>query len=155
MEKYVAIKEIGSGTFGCVWKAVNKQSEEVVAVKVLKNKYISLEECLNLTEVKCLRKIKHPNIVKLKELAIENNTLHFVFEYMECNLYELIQGRKQQLFSEVEVRKLCFQVFQGLNYMHQQGYFHRDLKPENLLVSQDTIKIADLGCARKINSPPP
>ncbi|KAJ0021051.1 hypothetical protein Pint_31013 [Pistacia integerrima] len=154
MERYNFIKEIGSGAFGSVWKAVNKQSGEVVAIKALKKSFQSWEECKNLREVKSLRKLNHPNIVKLKELVKENDVLYFVFEFMDCNLYELMKDRKN-LFSEAEVRRLCFQVFQGLNYLHQNGYFHRDLKPENLLVLKEVIKIADFGLVREIDSCPP
>lgn len=154
MERYKLIKEVGDGTFGSVWRAINKQSGEVVAIKKMKKKYYSWEECVNLREVKSLRKMNHPNIVKLKEVIRENDVLYFVFEYMECNLYQLMKDR-EKLFSETEVRNWCFQVFQGLAYMHQRGYFHRDLKPENLLVSKDVIKIADFGLAREISSRPP
>uniref|UniRef100_A0A5B6ZGX0 cyclin-dependent kinase n=1 Tax=Davidia involucrata TaxID=16924 RepID=A0A5B6ZGX0_DAVIN len=154
MERYKIIKEVGDGTFGSVWRAINKQTGEVVAIKKMKRKYYSWEECINLREVKSLRKMNHPNIVKLKEVIRENDILYFVFEYMECNLYQLMKDRGK-LFSEAEVRNWCFQVFQGLAYMHQRGYFHRDLKPENLLVSKDILKIADFGLAREISSQPP
>ncbi|KDP35422.1 hypothetical protein JCGZ_10805 [Jatropha curcas] len=154
MERYKLIKEVGDGTFGSVWRAINKQSGEVVAIKKMKKKYYSWEECVNLREVKSLRKMNHPNIVKLKEVIRENDILYFVFEYMEFNLYQLIKDR-EKLFTEADVRNWCFQVFQGLAYMHQRGYFHRDLKPENLLVTKDLIKIADFGLAREINSQPP
>ncbi|KAG8382067.1 hypothetical protein BUALT_Bualt05G0038000 [Buddleja alternifolia] len=154
MERYTVIKEVGNGTFGNVWRALSKQSGEVVAIKRMKKKYYSWEECINLREVKSLRKMSHPNIVKLKEVIRENDILYFVFEYMECNLYQLMKDR-QIPFLEAEVRNWCFQVFQGLAYTHQRGYFHRDLKPENLLVSKDVIKIADFGLAREINSQPP
>ncbi|CAK7355997.1 unnamed protein product [Dovyalis caffra] len=166
MERYKLIKEVGDGTFGSVWRAINKQSGEVVsallllisaklvAIKKMKKKYYSWEECVNLREVKSLRKMNHPNIVKLKEVIRENDILYFVFEYMECNLYQLIKDR-EKLFAEADVRNWCFQVFQGLAYMHQRGYFHRDLKPENLLVSKALIKIADFGLAREVNSQPP
>ncbi|CAK9179399.1 unnamed protein product [Ilex paraguariensis] len=154
MERYKIIKEVGNGTFGTVWRALNKQNGEVVAIKKMKKKYYSWEECINLREVKSLRKMNHPNIVKLKEVIRENDILYFVFEYMECNLYQLMKDRAK-LFSESEVRNWCFQVFQGLAYMHQRGYFHRDLKPENLLVSKHIIKIADFGLAREISSRPP
>ncbi|WOH11581.1 hypothetical protein DCAR_0831071 [Daucus carota subsp. sativus] len=154
MERYKIIKEVGNGTFGSVWRALHKQTGEVVAIKIMKRKYYSWEECINLREVKSLRKMKHSNIVKLKEVIRENDILYFVFEYMECNLYQLMKDRSK-LFSESEVRNWCFQVFQGLEYMQQRGYFHRDLKPENLLVSKQTIKIADFGLAREINSSPP
>ncbi|GER30310.1 protein kinase superfamily protein [Striga asiatica] len=154
MERFTIIKEVGNGTFGSVWRALSKQSGEVVAIKKMKKKYYSWEECINLREVKSLRKMNHPNVVKLKEVIRENDVLCFVFEYMECNLYQLMKDRKKP-FSEVDVRNWCFQVFQGLAYIHQRGYFHRDLKPENLLVTKDTIKIADFGLAREINSRPP
>ncbi|KAL0393752.1 UNVERIFIED_CONTAM: Cyclin-dependent kinase F-4 [Sesamum latifolium] len=154
MERYKVIKEVGNGTFGSVWRALSKQSGEVVAIKKMKKKYYSWEECINLREVKSLRKMNHPNIVKLKEVIRENDVLYFVFEYMDCNLYQLMKDRAK-LFSEAEIRNWCFQVFQGLAYIHQRGYFHRDLKPENLLVSKDIIKIADFGLAREINSQPP
>uniref|UniRef100_M4DM70 cyclin-dependent kinase n=1 Tax=Brassica campestris TaxID=3711 RepID=M4DM70_BRACM len=151
---YNLIKEVGDGTFGNVWRAVNKQTGEVVAIKKMKKKYFSWEECINLREVKSLSRMNHPNIVKLKEIIRENDILYFVFEYMECNLYQLMKDRPK-LFAESDIRYWCFQVFQGLSYMHQRGYFHRDLKPENLLVSKDVIKIADLGLAREIDSSPP
>ncbi|XP_052209516.1 cyclin-dependent kinase F-4-like isoform X2 [Diospyros lotus] len=154
MERYRVINEVGDGTFGNVWRAINKQTGETVAIKKMKRKYYSWEECINLREVKSLRRMNHPNIVKLKEVIRENDTLFFVFEYMECNLYQLMKGRAK-LFSEAEIRNWCFQVFQGLAYMHQRGFFHRDLKPENLLVSKDVIKIADFGLAREIDSQPP
>ncbi|GMJ16032.1 hypothetical protein like AT4G19110 [Hibiscus trionum] len=154
MERYKLIKEVGDGTFGTVWRAINKLSGEVVAIKKMKKKYYSWEECVNLREVKSLRRMNHPNIVKLKEVIRENDILYFVFEYMECNLYQLMKDR-EKLFSEVEIRNWFFQVFQGLAYMHQRGYFHRDLKPENLLVTKDIIKIADFGLAREISSHPP
>ncbi|KAJ1431130.1 Serine/threonine-protein kinase, active site [Sesbania bispinosa] len=154
MERYKLIKEVGDGTFGSVWRAINKQTGEVVAIKKMKKKYYSWEECVNLREVKSLRKMNHPNIVKLKEVIRESDILYFVFEYMECNLYQLMKDR-EKLFSEGEIRNWCFQVFQGLAYMHQRGYFHRDLKPENLLVTKDIIKIADFGLAREISSQPP
>ncbi|XP_059642261.1 cyclin-dependent kinase F-4-like [Cornus florida] len=154
MERYNIIKEVGDGTFGSVWRAINKQTGEVVAIKKMKRKYYSWEECINLREVTSLRKMNHPHIVKLKEVIRENDILYFVFENMECNLYQLMKDR-EKLFSEAEIRNWCFQVFQGLAYMHQRGYFHRDLKPENLLVSKDLIKLADFGLAREINSQPP
>ncbi|KAL6549798.1 hypothetical protein OROMI_020286 [Orobanche minor] len=154
IDVYEVIKEVGNGTFGSVWRALNKQSGEVVAIKKMKKKYYSWEECVNLREVKSLRKMNHPNIVKLKEVIRESDVLYFVFEYMECNLYQIMKDRGR-VFSEAEVKNWCFQVFQGLAYIHQHGYFHRDLKPENLLLSRDVLKIADFGLAREINAQPP
>ncbi|XP_042427407.1 cyclin-dependent kinase F-4-like [Zingiber officinale] len=154
MDRYKLIKEVGDGTFGTVWRAINKQSGEVVAIKKLKRKYYSWEECLNLREVKSLRRLNHPNIVKLKEVIRDSDMLHLVFEYMDCNLYQLMKERGKP-FSNVEIRNWCFQIFRALAYMHQHGYFHRDLKPENLLVIKNLVKIADFGLAREVHSKPP
>ncbi|EMS57029.1 Cyclin-dependent kinase F-4 [Triticum urartu] len=152
--RFKLIKEVGDGTFGSVWRAINKQNGEVVAVKKMKRKYYSFEECMSLREVKSLRRMNHPNIVKLKEVIRENDILYFIMEYMECNLYQLMKDRVKP-FAESDVRNWCFQIFQALAYMHQRGYFHRDLKPENLLVSKDVLKLADFGLAREISSAPP
>ncbi|KAK6782562.1 hypothetical protein RDI58_020358 [Solanum bulbocastanum] len=112
MERYKIIKEVGNGTFGNVWQALNKQTGEVVAIKKMKKNYYSWEECINLREVKSLRRMSHPNIVKLKQVIRENDILYFVFEYMECNLYNLMENRPH-LFLESQVTNWCFQIFQG------------------------------------------
>ncbi|KAH9328548.1 hypothetical protein KI387_000656, partial [Taxus chinensis] len=151
---YKVIKQLGDGTYGSVWKAVNRQTDTIVAIKKMKRKYYSWDECMNLREVKSLRKLNHPNIVKLKEVIRQNNHLYFVFEYMEYNLYQIIKD-KSKLFPESKIRNWCFQVFQGLAHIHHHGYFHRDLKPENLLITKDVIKIADFGLAREVFSSPP
>ncbi|GBG70112.1 hypothetical protein CBR_g5743 [Chara braunii] len=154
MNRYKIIKQLGDGTYGSVWKAVNRQTNEVVAIKKMKRKFYSWEECMNLREVKSLRKLNHPNVVKLKEVIRENDELYFVFEFMEYNLYQMMKD-KDKYFPESKVRNWCYQVLLALAYMHKHGYFHRDLKPENLLVTKDVIKVADFGLAREVRSRPP
>ncbi|KAH7664156.1 [RNA-polymerase]-subunit kinase protein [Dioscorea alata] len=154
MEKYRLIKEIGDGTCGIVYKALDLQTNDVVAIKKMKRKYFFWEDCMNLREVKALRRLDHCNIVKLKEIVRENNELFIIFEYMECNLYEVMRERVTA-FSEEEIRNLMSQMLQGLSYMHKNGFFHRDLKPENLLVTNGIIKIADFGLVRETMSKPP
>lgn len=107
----------------------------------MKRKFYSWEECMNLREVTSLRKLNHPSIVKLKEVIRENDELYFVFEYLDCNLYQIMKDR-DKLLPEAKIRNWLYQIFQGLAYMHKHGYFHRDMKPENVLVKQDTVKIA-------------
>ncbi|XP_020599836.1 cyclin-dependent kinase F-3 isoform X2 [Phalaenopsis equestris] len=154
MERYRILTEIGDGTCGNVYKALNLQYNEIVAVKKMKRKFYYWEECLNLREVKLLQRLNHPNIVKLKEIVKENYELFLIFEHMDCNLYQNMRDR-QSPFSELDIRSLMSQVLQGLAYMHRNGYFHRDLKPENLLVKDDIIKIADFGLSREIMSHAP
>ncbi len=87
MDWYKIIKTVGDGTYGSVVKAVNKKTGEVVAIKKMKKKFYSWEECMALREIKSLRKLNHPNIVKLKEVIWVNDDLYFIFEYMEMNVY--------------------------------------------------------------------
>ncbi|XP_011089053.1 serine/threonine-protein kinase MHK-like isoform X2 [Sesamum indicum] len=154
MERYKILDELGDGTCGSVYKAVNVETSEIVAVKKMKRKFYYWEECVNLREVKSLRRLNHPNIIKLLEIVRQNNELFFIFEYMEHNLYQIMKDRKQS-FSEEEIRALMSQVLQGLAHVHKHGYFHRDLKPENLLVTNNIIKIGDFGLARELSSTPP
>jgi len=154
MNRYKVTKQLGDGTYGSVWKATNRQTNEVVAIKKMKRKFYSWEECMALREVKSLRKLNHPNIVKLKEVIRENDELYFVFEFLDLNLYQLMRDR-QKYWPESKVRNWIFQMMTALAYMHKHGYFHRDMKPENLLVSDDLVKIADFGLAREIRSKPP
>ncbi|KQK12145.1 cyclin-dependent kinase F-3 [Brachypodium distachyon] len=154
MERYKVIREIGDGTCGNVFRAYDIETNEIVAVKKMKRKFYHWEECISLREVKALQKLNHPNIVMLKGVTMENHELFFIFEHMECNLYDVIRERRAP-FSEEEIRKFMVQILQGLVYMHNNGYFHRDLKPENLLVTNNIVKIADFGLAREVCSSPP
>ncbi|GMH25829.1 hypothetical protein Nepgr_027672 [Nepenthes gracilis] len=154
MERYKILQALGDGTCGSVYKAVNIETYEIVAVKKMKRKFYFWEECMNLREVKALCKLSHPNIIKLKEVIRQNNELFFIFEYMEHSLYQIMKER-QMPFSEEEIRSFMTQILQGLAHMHSNGYFHRDLKHENLLVTNDVVKIADFGLAREVSSMPP
>lgn len=154
MNRYKITKQLGDGTYGSVLKAVNRQTNEVTAIKKMKKKFYTWEECMQLREVKSLKKLNHPNIVKLKEVIRENDELFFVFEYMEGNLYELMKKRDRH-FPESKIRNIMYQIFQGLAFMHKHGFFHRDIKPENMLVKGDVVKVADFGLAREIRSKPP
>ncbi|PWA41778.1 Kinase superfamily protein isoform 4 [Artemisia annua] len=151
MENYKKNKKIGRGSFGVVSRAINKKTGEVVAIKKLMTKYDSWDECMELREVKALMKMNnHRHIVNVKEIFKQGDFLYMVFEYMECNLSQLIEQQNEP-FSETKIREMCFQLFQGLAHMHGNGYVHRDLKPANLLVNKDIIKIGDLGTARKMD----
>lgn len=181
MNRYVTLNQLGDGTYGTVVLGHRKDTGENVAIKRMKRKYYSWEEAMNLREVKvsvhtfingqllllyaslcnlvrvpqCLKKLSHANIVKLKEVIRENDTLYFVFEYMKENLYQMIKDRDTH-FAEATIRQILYQVLNGLAFMHRHGFFHRDLKPENLLCKgPELIKIADFGLAREIRSRPP
>ncbi|XP_045451057.1 serine/threonine-protein kinase MAK [Melitaea cinxia] len=155
MNRYVVLQQLGDGTYGSVALAQRRDTGEKVAIKRMKRKYYSWDEAMNLREVKSLKKLNHANIVKLREVIRENDTLYFVFEYMRGNLYQLIRDAERP-FPEPVLRNILYQVLQGLAHMHRHGFFHRDLKPENLLCAgPELVKIADLGLAREVRSRPP
>ncbi|ELV11971.1 Serine/threonine-protein kinase ICK [Tupaia chinensis] len=155
MNRYTTIKQLGDGTYGSVLLGRSIESGELIAIKKMKRKFYSWEECMNLREVKSLKKLNHANVVKLKEVIRENDHLYFIFEYMKENLYQLIKERNK-LFPESAIRNIMYQILQGLAFIHKHGFFHRDLKPENLLcMGPELVKIADFGLAREIRSRPP
>ena len=89
MDKFHIQKTIGDGTFGTVFLATEIKSGDTVAVKKMKKKFKTWEECVALREVKSLRKFTHPNIIKLKEAIRDNDELYFVFEFLDQNLLQL------------------------------------------------------------------
>ena len=169
MNKYELIRVIGDGTYGIVYEGKNKETKEKVAIKKLKQKYRTLEECKNKIEITILEKLYHDNIIHLKEVARDfNGEISYIFEYCDCNLLEFIETHKEKnkKIPEQIIREIILQITKGLKYLHSKNYFHRDLKPENILLilnkydlnnltnnineSGIKVKIADFGTAKKI-----
>jgi serine/threonine protein kinase len=92
MEKFKIEKKIGDGTYGSVLKALNTQTGEEVAIKQMKKKFASWDECINLREIKCLRKLNHPNLIKLKEVVKLHDELNLIFENLDQNIYQYYMG---------------------------------------------------------------
>jgi hypothetical protein len=108
-----------------------------------------------LREVRSLRKLAHPSIVKLKEVIRENDELYFVFEYMDKNLYELCKSRDRAM-PEATVRNIMYQIFQGLAFMHKHGFFHRCVAEcvSGGLMGRALVKISYFPPLRLTQSPP-
>ena len=166
MDDYEMITRLGGGSFADVYKAKEKSTGELVAIKVLKRKYKKWEDCLELRECRSLQKLHEEsllnkpgeeNIIKLKQIIFikKTGTLNLVFEFMETDLLELMKSREPKKLNEDQIRDIMHQTLLGLAFMHKYGFFHRDMKPENLLLTGNKIKIADFGLAREIRSVPP
>ena len=86
MNRYETIKNLGDGTYGIVFLARNKETQELMAVKKMKKKYYDWNEALNLREVRSLRKFQHVNIIKLKEVVREKDCLYLMFDYRKVEI---------------------------------------------------------------------
>ena len=166
MEDYEIIEHIGEGTFSDVYKAKEKSTNDLVAIKILKKKYKKWEDCLELRECRSLQKLSDEslsnekglnNIIKLKRIIFIKKTgsFSFVFEYMKQDLLDLMKSKEPNHLDESQIKDIIYQALLGLAHIHKYGFFHRDMKPENLLINEKTVKIADFGLAREIRSIPP
>lgn len=94
MDKYQMLRALGDGTFGNVTLAQNMQSGEIVAIKTMKRKFYTWEECTQLWEVKALQRLGHPNIIRLKEIIRQDNILYLIFESMQASIHDLLRSSR-------------------------------------------------------------
>jgi serine/threonine protein kinase len=152
MKNYELKEIIGYGSYGKVYKAINRNTLEKCAIKKLNFKVKSLRELNNLNEIACLTILKHENIIKLLDVFREQNGGAFiVFELAEKSLRDVIvkYNDDSRFMSERKIKKIIFGLLKGLEYIHTKGYIHKDIKPENLLIIDNKLKICDFGfCAK-------
>ena len=147
-----AIKEtLGKGAFGVVKLAINSQTGEKVAIKIINETKIAKEQKLNfLREIEILKNIKHPNIIRLYSHISKQKQLYLITEYIKgIELFQYISLKKK-----IEESEACIyfqQIICGLEYLHKMGISHRDIKCENILVDHHLkeIKIIDFGLSNK------
>jgi dual specificity protein kinase YAK1 len=146
---------LGQGTFGQVVKCQNMKTQEIVAVKVVKNKpaYFN-QSMMEVTILDLLNNTWDPNdehhILRLKDQFIHCQHLCLVFELLSSNLYELIKQNSFRGLSTSLVRVFTAQLLDALTVLNEARLIHCDLKPENILLKtlqSPTIKIIDFGSA--------
>jgi len=152
-DRYVIEGEIGRGGFSIVVEASNKQSGLKVAVKRIRKDQVEGDDIkLLLREVQIMRKLNHPNILKLYEVFENDEEFFLVMELVTGKeLFDKIVEKGQ--YGEREAANIVRQIVSAVEYLHANGIAHRDLKPENLLTSvdsagQESIKIADFGFSK-------
>ena len=152
-EDYDEIKKIGEGSYGLVYLVKHKIIGATRAMKIIEK--VEDEDENNvleiLNEINVLKKIDHPNIIKIFEFYLKDNNYYLITE--NCSggeLYELVNNTH---FNEVQVAYIMYQLFSAINYCHKMGIIHRDLKPENILITKNDnnfldIKICDFGTSQ-------
>lgn len=155
IDTFEILLQIGEGTYGKVFKAMDLKSKNFVALK-----YVRMEKesegfpITGLREIKILRSLSHPNVVQLREIVLCSNSkkqkgTFLVFEYMNHDLCGLLENESMK-FDEESIYKIFRQILQGLSYCHQEKILHRDLKCSNILVnSKGEVKLADFGLGRE------
>ncbi|KAM6359418.1 MAP/microtubule affinity-regulating kinase 3 isoform 20-T20 [Alca torda] len=143
---YRLLKTIGKGNFAKVKLARHILTGREVAVKIIDKAQLNPTSLQKLfREVRIMKILNHPNIVKLFEVIEKEKTLYLVMEYAsggEVFDYLVAHGRMK----EKEARAKFRQIVSAVQYCHQKHIVHRDLKAENLLLDADmNIKIADFG----------
>ncbi|KAE8010101.1 hypothetical protein FH972_006494 [Carpinus fangiana] len=150
VDTFRKIDKIGQGTYSNVYKATDLLTGKTVALKKVRFDNLEPESVKFMArEILILRKLDHPNVVKLEGLATSRMSfsLYLVFQYMEHDLAGLAASPGIK-FTEAQVKCYMHQLLSGLEHCHNHGVLHRDIKGSNLLIDNGGIlKIADFGLA--------
>ncbi|XP_044302872.1 cyclin-dependent kinase 12 isoform X3 [Varanus komodoensis] len=163
VDKFDIIGIIGEGTYGQVYKAKDKDTGELVALK--KVRLDNEKEGFPITairEIKILRQLIHSSVVNMKEIVTDKQdaldfkkdkgAFYLVFEYMDHDLMGLLESGLVH-FSEDHIKSFMKQLMEGLEYCHKKNFLHRDIKCSNILLNNSgQIKLADFGLARLYSS---
>ncbi|KAM6451521.1 cyclin-dependent kinase 13 isoform 1-T1 [Liasis olivaceus] len=163
VDKFDIIGIIGEGTYGQVYKARDKDTGEMVALK--KVRLDNEKEGFPITairEIKILRQLNHQSIINMKEIVTDKEdaldfkkdkgAFYLVFEYMDHDLMGLLESGLVH-FDESHIKSFMRQLMEGLDYCHKKNFLHRDIKCSNILLNnRGQIKLADFGLARLYSS---
>lgn len=151
---YQKQEKLGEGTYGVVYKAIDKRTGDVVALKRIR---LEQEEegipATSIREISILKELHHPNVVDLREVINSQGKLTLVFEYLDKDLKKFLDSQRSPLQPNL-VQSYAYQILCGLCYCHCHRIIHRDMKPQNLLLNrQGLIKLCDFGLARAFTIP--
>ncbi|XP_073307030.1 cell division control protein 2 homolog A-like [Primulina huaijiensis] len=156
MDKYEKVGKIGEGTYGVVYKARDRITNETIAMKKIR---LEQEDegvpSTAIREISLLKEMQHANIVRLKDVVHSEKRLYLVFEYLDLDLKKHMDSCPDFSQNPHLVKSFLFQILRGICYCHSHRVLHRDLKPQNLLIdrSTNTLKLADFGLARAFGIP--
>mmetsp|Transcript_2990 Transcript_2990/g.8744 ORF Transcript_2990/g.8744 Transcript_2990/m.8744 type:complete len:294 (-) Transcript_2990:304-1185(-) len=154
MERYQRIDKIGEGTYGVVYKATDKASGGIVALKKIR---LEAEDegipSTAIREISLLKELQHPNIVRLYDVIHTERRLTLVFEYLDQDLKKYLDICESGLEPTI-LKSFLYQLLCGVAFCHTHRVLHRDLKPQNLLINREgKLKLADFGLARAFGIP--
>ncbi|KAF6729775.1 Cyclin-dependent kinase 7 [Oryzias melastigma] len=156
-KRYEKLDFLGEGQFATVYKARDKLTDTIVAIKKIKVGHrTEAKDGINRTalrEIKLLQELHHPNIIGLLDAFGHKSNISLVFDFMETDLEVIIKDTSLVL-TPANIKAYILMTLQGLEYMHHHWILHRDLKPNNLLLDgSGVLKLADFGLAKAFGSP--
>jgi len=149
MDRYQYQSRLGEGISSVVYKALDKRRNEHVALKTidLENEDEGVPSTA-LREISILHKLKHPNIIELRDVVHHEKQLVIALEFVQWNLREFAD---QFELSSDNICNICKQLYGAIAYCHEQNVIHRDIKPHNILIDKNqVIKLADFGLSREL-----
>ncbi len=153
--RYEIIEELGTGGMGRVYKAIDQDINEEIALKLLKPEIAGTESILERfrNELKLARKISHKNVCRMYHISKEEGMPYITMEYVEGEDLKNLIVKKGKI-PEGEAIRIATQVVEGLFEAHRLGVTHRDLKPQNIMIDKaGDAKIMDFGIARSVAAP--
>ena len=142
---------LGAGGMGTVYRAVDRELQEVVAIKTLKPEMLSSDTSALerfKSEIRLARKISHRNVVRTHDLGEARGLYFITMEYVEGTSLKDLVGARGRLPVHVML-PIAKQLCRALEVAHDAGVIHRDIKPQNMVVENDgTLKVMDFGIAR-------
>ncbi len=143
------VEQLGMGSFGTVWKALDTDLDRIVAVKMPRKGQLSREETdAFLREARAAGQLRHANIVSVYQVGCEDDVVYIVSDYIEgATLADWMAVRRP---SNREVALVCIAIASALQHAHAQGVIHRDLKPGNIMMDLEGVPhLMDFGLARR------
>lgn len=149
--QYQLKQVIGKGSYGIVYKAVNKKTQQIVAIKEVN--YDNDDELTDImSEIDLLKNLNHINIVKYHGFIQKSHNLYIILEYCSHGSLKNLISRGNGM-DESRAKVYVKQTLNGLHYLHEQGVIHRDIKAANLLLdSNNIVKLADFGVSTQVNT---
>ncbi|KAL8836914.1 MAG: hypothetical protein Q9176_006044 [Flavoplaca citrina] len=151
MDQYEVLEELGSGSFGVVYKAIERATGEIVAIKKidLESSDDDIQDIQQ--EISVLSTCHSPFVTQYKASFLRGHKLWIVMEYLGGG--SCLDLLKAGTFNEGHISIICRELLQGLDYLHQEGKIHRDIKAANVLLCQSgRVKLADFGVATQLTN---